>query len=67
MPIASSSYWTMVHGNTPEEVEEDKEGLMTVRNATRNLVWLMECIDIGKKNGVEPPKNESGIRTNFVR
>lgn len=67
MPVASSSYWTMVHGNTPEEVEEDKEGLMTVRNAARNLVWLMECIELGKKNGVEPPKNESGIRTNFVR
>ena len=44
MPVASSSYWTMVHGNTPQEVEEDKEGLMTLRNAARNLVWLMECI-----------------------
>ena len=67
MPVASSSYWTMVHGNTPVEVEEDKEGLMTIRNATRNLVWLMKCIELGKQNKVLPPKNESGIRTNFVR
>lgn len=66
MPVASSSYWTMVHGNTPQEVEEDKEGLMTLRNAARNLVWLMECIGAGKEKGIEPPKNESGIRTNFV-
>lgn len=67
MPVASSSYWTMVHGNTPEETEQDKEGLMTVRNAARNLVWLMKCIELGRENGVVPPKNESGIRTNFVR
>ena len=67
MPVASSSYWTMVHGNTPQEVEEDKEGLMTLRNAARNLVWLMECIQAGKEKGIEPSKNESGIRTNFVR
>lgn len=67
MPIASSSYWTMVHGNTPEQVEQDLEGLQTMRNAARNLVWLMKCIEIGKQNGVEPPKNESGTRTNFIR
>ena len=26
MPIVSSMYWTMVHGNTPEEVLRDEEG-----------------------------------------
>lgn len=67
MPIASSSYWTMVHGNSPQQVEEDLEGLQTMRNAARNLVWLMKCIDIGKRNGIDAPKNESGVRTNFIR
>ena len=27
MPIISSFYWNMVHGNTPEEVMQDVEGL----------------------------------------
>ena len=67
MPIASSSYWNMVHGSQPDQVEQDLEGLQTMRNAARNLVWLMKCIELGKQNGIEPPKNESGTRTNFIR
>ena len=67
MPIVSSSYWNMVHGNAPEQVEQDLEGLQTMRNGARNLVWLMKCIELGKKNGVDIPKNESGARTNFIR
>ncbi len=67
MPVVSSSYWNMVHGNTPEQVEQDLEGLQTMRNAARNLVWIMKCIELGKVNNVEPPKNESGVRTSFIR
>ena len=56
-----------MHGNTPDQVEQDLEGLQTMRNAARNLVWLMKCIELGKVNNVEPPKNESGVRTSFIR
>ena len=45
MPVVSSSYWNMVHGNAPEQVESDLEGLQTMRNAARNLIWLMKCIE----------------------
>ena len=27
MPIISSRYWNMVHGNNPEEVKQDEEGM----------------------------------------
>ena len=27
MPVITSRYWNMVHGNTPEEVKQDQEGL----------------------------------------
>ena len=67
MPVVSSSYWNMVNGNTPDQVEQDLEGLQTMRNAARNLVWIMKCIELGKVNNVEPPKNESGVRTSFIR
>lgn len=67
MPIASSSYWSMVHGNTKEQVEQDLEGLQTMRNGARNLAWLIKCIEKGRENGIDIPKNESGMRTNFIR
>ena len=67
MPIASSSYWSMVHGNTKEQVEQDLEGLQTMRNGARNLAWLIKCIEKGRENGIDIPKNESGTRTNFIR
>ncbi len=37
MPVISSSYWNEVHGNTPEEVMQDKEGLQTMRNLGKNM------------------------------
>lgn len=40
MPIVSSTYWNHVFGNTPAEVEQDAEGLMTMRNIGKNMAWL---------------------------
>lgn len=67
MPYVSSSYWNMVHGNTPDEVRQDAEGLQVMRNAARNLAWLLKCIELGRQSGVLPPQNEQGARTNFIR
>lgn len=67
MPVVSSTYWPMVHGNTPAEVLQDKEGLQTMRNAARNLVWLVSCIQAGKQAGISAPQAERGSRTNFIR
>ena len=67
MPVVSSSYWNVVHGNTPEEVRQDLEGLQTVRNLARNMLWLLRCIEAGEHAGIRPPQAESGARTSFVR
>ena len=67
MPVVSSSYWNMVHGNTPEEVRQDLEGLQTVRNLAQNMLWLLRCIEAGEHAGIRPPQAESGARTSFVR
>ena len=48
MPIASSQYWNMVYGNTPEEVRKDLEGLQTMRTLGRNMAFLMKSIALGK-------------------
>ena len=67
MPVVSSTYWNMVHGNTPEEVRQDAEGMQTMRNLGRNLLWLVQCIQAGAAAGIQPPQAESGVRTNFIR
>jgi multimeric flavodoxin WrbA len=67
MPIVSSQYWTMVHGNTPDEVKKDLEGLQTVRTLAKNMAWLLNCIESGKKAGFPAPQQEEKVRTNFIR
>ena len=67
MPIVSSQYWNMVHGNTPEEVKQDKEGLQTMRTLAKNMAWLLKCIEAGKEKGIEKPKYEKTVMTNFIR
>ena len=67
MPVVSSQYWNMVHGNTPEEVRQDLEGLQIMRTLGRNMAWLLRCIEAGKAAGVNPPAPEAPLRTNFIR
>ena len=49
MPVVSSTYWNMVHGFTPADVEKDQEGLQTMRNIGHNMAWLLKSIEAGKK------------------
>jgi multimeric flavodoxin WrbA len=67
MPVVSSSYWNMVHGNTPEEVRQDLEGMQTMRNLGNNMAWLLKSIEAGKKAGVVLPQSEKKVMTNFIR
>lgn len=66
MPTVGSSYWNMVHGDRPEEVLQDVEGLQTMRNIAHNMAWLLKCIEEGRKQGILP-QTESGSWTNFIR
>jgi multimeric flavodoxin WrbA len=67
MPIAPSQYWNMVHGNSPDEVRKDLEGMQTMRTLGQNLAWLVKCIAAGKAAGVELPTYEARVATNFIR
>ncbi|WP_411680240.1 flavodoxin family protein [Clostridium thailandense] len=67
MPIVSSQYWNMVHGNTPEEVKQDLEGMQTMRTLGKNMAWLLNCIQSGKEAGVKLPDKEPRAVTNFIR
>ncbi len=67
MPIVSSTYWNDVFGSAPGEAARDAEGMQTMRNLARNMAWLLKCIDLGRRNGVEPPRNDRSVATNFIR
>ena len=67
MPIVTSQYWNQVHGNTPEEVLQDEEGMQTMRTLGENMAWLLKCIEAGKAAGVPAPTQEAYVHTNFLR
>ncbi len=41
MPVISSQYWNVVHGNTPGEVRQDLEGMQIMRTLAR--IWPGFC------------------------
>lgn len=67
MLLVGSQYWNMVHGNTPAEVRQDKEGLQTMRSLGRNMAWILGCIELGKAAGLPFPEQEKRQSTNFIR
>lgn len=66
MPIVSSQYWNMVHGNTPDEVRQDLEGMQIMRTLGKNMAWLLQCIETAKGK-VPFPEKEPRQVTNFIR
>ena len=68
MPIAPSQYWPMVHGNTPEDVLMDEEGLQIMRMLGRNMAYMIRAFALARENGLLPPEMEkTKKRTNFNR
>jgi multimeric flavodoxin WrbA len=67
MPVVSSQYWNMVHGNNPDEIKEDAEGLQTLRTLGVNMAWLLKCIEAGKNAGISRPQREEQVITSFIR
>lgn len=67
MPVISSNYWNMVHGNKPDEVRQDLEGMQIMQNLGTNMAWILKCIEAGKNTGIDRPKGVEKIKTNFIR
>ncbi|MDR1913423.1 MAG: flavodoxin family protein [Clostridiales bacterium] len=67
MPVVSASYWNMVHGAKPEEVLQDAEGMFTMRELGKNMAYLLQCLEAGKKAGIRHTVMEEKPFTNFIR
>lgn len=55
MPVISSRYWNMVHGQTPEQVLADAEGIRNLRMLAKNMTWFLRCKEAGERAGVPLP------------
>ena len=62
MPVVSSCYWNVVHGNKPEELLQDLEGVAILRTLGRNMAYMLRCME----TGINPPENVPHTRTNFI-
>ena len=67
MPVAGSTYWNMVHGLYGEEAFQDEEGMQTMRNLARNMIWMMRCFKLGRESGILYPETETNACTNFIK
>jgi len=66
MPVASSTYWNILHGGKPGETAQDAEGIRTVRNLAKNMAFLMRSVKLARDaHGL--PEPEPKAYTNFIR
>ena len=64
MPVVSSCYWNGIHGNTPEQVLTDEEGLRILRTLADNMAYLIKC---KYGSNVDLPEPQPPAMTNFIR
>lgn len=43
-PLVASCYWCMVHGNTPQEVRQDTEGMRIAYTLGKNMAWMVRSL-----------------------
>jgi hypothetical protein len=66
MIVATSNYWNVIHGRTPNEVSQDGEGAQTMRILGKNMAWLMKMKE-ATSGTIQPPLPEKKVITNFIR
>ena len=45
MFVAGSTYWNMVYGQLPGDVENDEEGMNNMRNLGKNMAFLLKKVN----------------------
>ncbi|MDR2158961.1 MAG: flavodoxin family protein [Treponema sp.] len=64
--IVPTVYWSVIHGNSEEELGRDLEGLQIMEVEGRNMAWLVKALALGKKEIPLPPEQKR-VATNFIR
>jgi len=66
MITPSSSYWNVMYGMRRKQVPEDVEGQQIMQTLGKNMAWLMQVIDLGRKN-IPLPAIEEKIFPHLIR
>ena len=64
--IPPSQYWTALYGMNAGEFEKDEEGIQTICQNIRYMIWIMKMIEETKEK-ITPPNVENRIMTNFIK
>lgn len=64
MLIVTSQYWNIGYGASEGQVEQDAEGLQTMRTLADNMAWLLKQLASGT---ADRPSREPGVFTNFIK
>lgn len=43
-PLVPAQYWCMLHGNAPEEILADAEGVEIAHSLGRNMAWMVKAL-----------------------
>jgi multimeric flavodoxin WrbA len=63
--LTPTVYWNNIHGTNAEETRQDGEGMYTMRCIGRNMAWLLNALDAGKKTAPLPDLGPR-VWTNFI-
>jgi multimeric flavodoxin WrbA len=67
MLVVGNQYWNVGFGWKAEEfLEQDKEGVQTMRMLGMNMAWALKLVD-ATKDTIKPPQHGLRARTNFCR
>ena len=66
MVMPTANYWNVIHGTTPGDAEEDKEGKQIMRILGKNMAWVLKLVENGKDK-IKTPELEKKTYTQFVR
>lgn len=67
MPVVPSQYWTIAHGTVPDEVNQDHEGMQTMRQLGLNMAFLIKSIRMGLEAFGSPKIQEPLVETHYIR
>lgn len=59
--------WNTIHGTTPQEVREDKEGMVCMRSIGRSMAYIIKCLSAGRNARISVPEQEPIALMNFIR
>jgi multimeric flavodoxin WrbA len=65
MPIVTSQYWNIAFGRDAGQVEQDVEGLQTMRTLANNMAWLLKKTH--NLSVEDQPEREPWQPMNFIR